>query len=675
MNYRRVYQSDEDYKEKEQNALSLLANLDSMNGSGVNANFFSEFMQAPPASSQYFPSGMGPTPNYQITPQNKSSIKRTGHQIAYQPMRSPKFDEGVSLETNESIDHYPPGKQKSEDRKIKGLMIQALSKMATDDRNVVEGGTSKLFHALQNQNEMIRKLKYEVDDGNYKKLFSEERDKYERKIYQLENLLERGQDMQKGGDGHIEARKPLPIDLKDLALIPKNAHESNKFFSQASRNPFYNQQVRINDQLMGWIDKLSEELTSLQEENKVAKEQLAEALEAATRSRRHRGINGSINSIEENSQDQSMDEEKMKEIALQESRTNGRLAFLRRKFKGHVFLRIFLRTFDKEVNKLAMERRQEAFEYYRNSLPVIIDEAKATFSNGLKGTLQSLFAFMKKNQLHVIPFKGKLASYKKVSSPNQKTILKRIPVLVTKTKELLKAIKEGCSELSPHVQYFLAYVSMERSFLPIGFHFEFEIERLNFNVFSATKKSSSSKTQMLCACFLIFQVLLPIVLKIPAAQNQKNGISDEERVSLRTINSVIFHLFIDFLRKEVPLQKSNQLHLPTNLKIKPRTGPIKMDPSLPEIKKSPSGNKELEVIEDVFEKSDMEILFVTNAKQLEPLREIVKEIMEGFSQTIEPMRMKLLWGNIVIRFEQMKKAYALCVNKGWYPPKPKEAKD
>jgi hypothetical protein len=157
-------------------------------------------------------------------------------------------------------------------------------------------------------------------------------------------------------------------------------------------------------------------------------------------------------------------------------------------------------------------------------------------------------------------------------------------------------------------------------------------------------------------------------MNLPFNKNErKPSYNNEDRVSMRTINSVIFWVFIECLKKSVEPQSNNQAMLSVDLRVKPRTGGIRLDKSLPEPKENEPNKEAPCILKDIFELEDLDALFVSNKKLADGLVSTALEIMENLSRIIDPIRLKLLWGNIMVKFEKAAPAFRVCKKKGWPP--------
>lgn len=215
---------------------------------------------------------------------------------------------------------------------------------------------------------------------------------------------------------------------------------------------------------------------------------------------------------------------------------------------------------------------------------------------------------------------------------------------------LVDETKPGCFD--KEVLESVAKMTMERWFMQQSFHFESEINRMQFSAFGSIKNQLPNRVKMMCVCLLIFQILIPKILKCPWKhyQSVKQPPDPSLRLNLRIINSILYWICFDWIKQNVPMHPNGQMHLAVNMKTKPIPAKTNLDDEIPVVPRKLKPNEEALLIENVFDKEqDMPALYNENKQLILPLRSLI----EGWADKIGKMVMETQEG---IRLEMKMKA-------------------
>eukprot|EP01017_Pseudomicrothorax_dubius_P006554 TRINITY_DN11899_c0_g1_i1.p1 TRINITY_DN11899_c0_g1~~TRINITY_DN11899_c0_g1_i1.p1 ORF type:complete len:491 (+),score=121.50 TRINITY_DN11899_c0_g1_i1:341-1813(+) len=275
-----------------------------------------------------------------------------------------------------------------------------------------------------------------------------------------------------------------------------------------------------------------------------------------------------------------MDE--MRRIAKErEQRAKEKVAARLRKLKARRRLRIFLwaivfPTFlFSEVRKKMAKKRESISSVFSTMLNDVRAQTLDFLSSMLAEPLRKINE--EKSQMCVVSGLEKgLFGPKALSNSELETrcrlIKERLGSLLSTLCDRIKA--EDCP---PQLLSLLTTLTSNQSYLPQGFLFDFEIQRLAFTHYGTLKLMNGSRVKMMICFYVVVRLLLHQIVLHPWDLRPKMTVTDTMRRNVKTIGSVLLHVVVELFRTTAPMVPNNQVHLPMSLKLKPRGEPLKAE--------------------------------------------------------------------------------------------------
>ncbi|EAR88136.2 hypothetical protein TTHERM_00016010 (macronuclear) [Tetrahymena thermophila SB210] len=232
---------------------------------------------------------------------------------------------------------------------------------------------------------------------------------------------------------------------------------------------------------------------------------------------------------------------------------------------------------------------------------------------------------------------------------SEKEMRKRVDNLKLRVKALLDGLADNCKEEdigNIAVQIFGTYIN-NFNFPPQQQLYKFEINRLKFTYFGALNDMNARQQQMLLLVFIIIKVLILVTLNTSQKHFDKLKDSNDLKINLKVIKSVIYEILIEYLRNTCPPIQNNQVMLSADKKIKetPNIPMASNDPVDPQALKDAQKYDE-PIILGLFSRNQLEQVFqgIENSTWMETMKSTLQGLGESLVQTInkkyEEMRAK-----------------------------------
>ncbi|KAL4493937.1 hypothetical protein ABPG72_021954 [Tetrahymena utriculariae] len=232
---------------------------------------------------------------------------------------------------------------------------------------------------------------------------------------------------------------------------------------------------------------------------------------------------------------------------------------------------------------------------------------------------------------------------------SEKEMKKRVDNLKLRVKALLDSLADNCKEEdlgNIAVQIFGTYIN-SFNFPPQQQLYKFEINRLKFTYFGALNDMNARQQQMLLLVFIVIKVLILVTLNTNQKHFEKLKDSNDLKMNLKVIKSVIYEILIEYLRNTCPPIQNNQVMLSADKKIK-ETPTIPMasnDPVDPQALKDAQKYDE-PIVLGLFSRNQLEQVFqgIENTTWMETMKSTLQGLGESLVSTInkkyEEMRAK-----------------------------------
>ncbi|KAL4476424.1 hypothetical protein ABPG74_010157 [Tetrahymena malaccensis] len=232
---------------------------------------------------------------------------------------------------------------------------------------------------------------------------------------------------------------------------------------------------------------------------------------------------------------------------------------------------------------------------------------------------------------------------------SEKEMKKRVDNLKLRVKALLDGLADNCKEEdigNIAVQIFGTYTN-NFNFPPQQQLYKFEINRLKFTYFGALNDMNARQQQMLLLVFIIIKVLILVTLSTSQKHFEKLKDSNDLKMNLKVIKSVIYEILIEYLRNTCPPIQNNQVMLSADKKIKEIPNPpmASNDPVDPQALKDAIKYDE-PIVLGLFSRNQLEQVFqgIENSTWMETMKSTLQGLGESLVQTVnkkyEEMRAK-----------------------------------
>lgn len=588
-----------------------------------------------------------PSLAYQNSERNAFSLERNPHLKANQPLHPPN-DEGVSngliLTDRGLVDRemsqlsfFRKKKKKPKEisLSIKSILpMMAMIKMRQQKEEEEEN--DRIFETLRQQNAILTTLAQRLNEHD-----SEgpgENRKLKKKLYRLEMKMNGIDVPESSGDSDSDS------DSNDKRKKRKKKGKGKDFEKEIATHGKAGRRGGINVGLENGGVDLGQDPERKRQMDEIEKHYR----------------------IEEENIKKGKELEEMKK--KKEKYTIERAKALWTRFRGYFWHKVAFYMFKSALTSDMGEKRAVALEENAKMQIELISLLKGFVKKAIENNFNKSIANSK--TVNVVSAPDKIKPYGQKPPSNVKTKAKE---LIDKCMDILAPLGNASRVMDPKLIALLARITMNRSFPLQGFFFEGELGRLDFTFFGSLKNQDAKRVKMLVVGAIFFHTLIGDFLRSPweSFPSVKSPPSDLLRLNLRNICSVIFWVFSENIRNQVPFVKNNQKQLTMDLRVKPRPR-IKLDEILSR-QSSDKGayGKEIEDVffDDVFDKAtDLAPVFSGDKETLLPLKNIANGLVDDISALVLAKQTEFYKENKkkeqALRLERRKKVLDVLKAKG-----------
>lgn len=135
----------------------------------------------------------------------------------------------------------------------------------------------------------------------------------------------------------------------------------------------------------------------------------------------------------------------------------------------------------------------------------------------------------------------------------------RCAFIVESMTEILKelATPQFYKKLSPFFKGFVGLYFTNGNYLRDEYHFEFEISRLEFNIFGGLANMDPERTKMMVNYFILMHGLLAKILSKPWEHTDKYPDTPKRRLNLRIVCSLLYHFIDERFKGVKPVERTS----------------------------------------------------------------------------------------------------------------------
>lgn len=318
---------------------------------------------------------------------------------------------------------------------------------------------------------------------------------------------------------------------------------------------------------------------------------------------------------------------------LREQEAVRRRQLLRLKLRACFHKVMFVRFLFKKSLVKARKKRELTMKFYSEKLSGTIDLCFMVVKNIILKNFRQVWDNDKSNNIVSNP---EVCFLYKEKPPTVKEIDESANFLEECLRKILRGMIEMCKEeiYGNTLGQFLVDLTADGNFLPQNFLSSFEVKRLEFLSNGSVCNFNRQRRRLLLGSFVVFYILIAKVLTKPWTFDSSFKETNQRRLFLRIVGSILYYFAVDFFKKDVPVVGNNQVHIHIALRTEPRKQLFKMD------ERAVSGRDtfpEDTIFEDVFSKEDLKVVF------MEKLAKFAKipEYMEEFFTKLDEMVMRI----------------------------------
>ena len=328
--------------------------------------------------------------------------------------------------------------------------------------------------------------------------------------------------------------------------------------------------------------------------------------------------------------------EKEEEFAKEKQRVKAKQERMRRlkiRLRGYAWY-LTIPPMLMRISKMQKSQlRENKLQSYTDNLPSIIDNSVNVLRNVIMKNCKTLWE--EKRSFNILTSNETCAFYKE-RPVMPKDIDKNIEVIEDYVRKLLRGLNEMCSEeiLGQTLIAFLCDLTSNGNILPQSFLTQYEINRLEFDSDGGLLNMNKDRMKLLVIFYLIFYIFLKRVLTKPWTSDSSIKETPHRRLFMRTIGSIIYHSFMDYIKNRIKPDENAQ----TNLVVEKRTQPrqeqhIFLDERMKETLKEDF--KEDKLVADVFSKTELKIVFMDKIAKFEKITPLVENFLEKICDILD----------------------------------------
>ncbi|CAK72920.1 unnamed protein product (macronuclear) [Paramecium tetraurelia] len=207
-----------------------------------------------------------------------------------------------------------------------------------------------------------------------------------------------------------------------------------------------------------------------------------------------------------------------------------------------------------DMKKIIQAKKQYVNKEGPEILQKFMDDSQNLFVRVLKTTIDELL--LPNLNIQVVP------------KPKQKISPNQMNQNIKKLKELLKKVFDGVTDNANETDFtenmliYLNSITCEYAYLMDSQHLKFEINRLNFTYHGSLKNMEQKKQFMMIVVSMIVKILLYRFLSKAQYLAQKANVTDQTKINIKTLTSVVYEIFLLYIRGATAIQPNNTKDLP-----------------------------------------------------------------------------------------------------------------
>lgn len=276
-----------------------------------------------------------------------------------------------------------------------------------------------------------------------------------------------------------------------------------------------------------------------------------------------------------------------------------------------MLLKVFWRDY---TDRIMMRREGILAEHLKLQQILLEGSQKLMILLAQKG-MKNYIDNQKKKPIMCIIEPAKLKLYSAKQTTNKKKLIERAVNAANFAKFLIDSMTVALQDpkLDVTVLKMMGKMFVDGYCLQNNFHFQSELDRVQMTCFGILKEQENhpERVRMLCTNYLVFQILIPFVIKMPwkYLKNVHFPPNASFRLNLRILCSIIYWVFYDWVIAQTPKIKNSQKNVRPRFRVVPTKAKSIIDETAgPDFTKKPEYAEELFIL-DVFTKEDLSEVF------------------------------------------------------------------